>query len=392
MLDKSKVMKQVQTLSEQRFVTFADDLEIMKKTWLKVQNDTDLCERFEDQSYKLVVPGWSGALGITEKINGAVEKYAVAAVDGSQIYYDKHQGIPCHVLNIGTVGLRYGYSGKAVFLDSEPHVFMSIDDAADSPSSQSYDVASRHSSLGATADETINLKRELYELRQLLEYSRTVVSEIGSADNYLAVCDGSLLFFYVDVKNKKIKTEFFDRYIDILMQMYEQKIQVVGYISFPKSKELVNVLRLVVADFDEQLALSMNVLGSIVDADIVNLFLKPGERIGLFQTRTSLVDLYPDSLKPYFCYMHVGEEIVRVEFPAWMAKDEGLVNSACARLLDQAKKGRGYPVCLFEAHEQAVIKSAERSFFYQILQNVMSLNKMKYSVSQKQLRKQKPFI
>ena len=154
----------------------------------------------------------------------------------------------------------------------------------------------------------------------------------------------------------------------------------VGYISFPKSKELVNVLRLVAADFDEQLALSMKALSSIVDSDIASLFLEPGERTALFQTKTSLVDLYPAPIKPYFCYMNVGEEIVRIELPAWIAQNPEAVDRVCAMLLDQARKGRGYPVCLFEAHEQAVIKGTERSFFYQLLQNSMQHHNMKYAV------------
>lgn len=174
--------------------------------------------------------------------------------------------------------------------------------------------------------------------------------------------------------------------------MYEQKISVVGYVSFPKSKELINVLRLVVADFDEQLALSMKLLSSMVDADLAGLFLQVGERTRLFQTKTSLVDLYPQEIKPYFCYLNVGQEIVRLEFPAWIAKNEKHVDYLCSIMFDQAEKGRGYPVCLFEAHEQAVIKGAERSFFYHMLKKCMQANNMNYGVSQKQVRKRKPCI
>ena len=373
MLDRSKVMKQLKTLSERQFVHFADELNILQLTWNKVKDDEDLFQHFREKSYKLVVPSWQGALSVKKNIARSIDQYAVGAVDGSQIYYDRHQGTPCSVLNIGTVGLQYGYPGKAVYLNSEPYLFMSDDD-------------------GSTDDETLNLKRELYELRQILEYSTQAVQSLGSVKNYVAVCDGSLLFFYVDVKNKKIKTEYFDRYIDVLMQMHEQRILIIGYISFSKSKELINVLRLSVAGFDESLALSMKIFGSVVDADLAQLFLESGERTGIFQTRTSLVDLYPAEIKPYFCYLHVGAEIVRLEFPHWIAQDEKLVDHICAIMFDQATKGRGYPVCLFEAHEQAVIKGAERLFFYQLLQNITRTNNMKYKISQKQLRKLKPCI
>ncbi len=367
-------MKQLKTLSERHQVRFLDEWKMLQQSWEKIKDDSTLRDRFQDISYQLVVASWQGLLSQRVSINQSVRQYAVGAVDGSQIYYDRHQGTPCSVLNIGTVGLRYGYQGRAVYLNSEPFVFMANDDD------------------GSAGDETLNLKRELYELRGLLEYSKQTVEELGDRNNYVAVCDGSLLFFYVDVKNKKIKTEYFDRYIDVLMQMHEQQILIVGYISFPKSKELVNVLRLSVAGFDESLALSMKIFGSFVDADVVGLFLQPGERTGLFQTKTSLVDLYPLAVKPYFCYLHVGREIVRLEFPCWIAQDEKRVDEVCAIMFDQATKGRGYPVCLFEAHEQAVIKAPERHYFYQLLQYTTRSQNMKYTVSQKQLKKQKPCI
>jgi hypothetical protein len=374
MLDRSKVIKQLQSLSQKHFVTFADDLKIMQKTWERIAVDKSLAQRCGEKTWKFLVPHWSGLIGFKKNIVQSLSKYSVCAVDGSQIYYDKHQGMPCHVLNIGTVGLRYGYGGKAVYLNSEPHVFVSEREG------------------DTQADETINLKRELFELRQLLGYSQINIQELKDSENYVALSDGSLLFFYVDVKNKKIKTEFFDRYIDILMLMHQEKISIVGYISFPKSKELIHVLRLAIADFDEHVALSLQLLDSLVDTDVAQLFLETGERTRLFQTRTSLIDLYPEVLKPYFCYLNVGPEIVRLEFPAWVAQNEKHVDHLCAIIFDQAAKGRGYPVCLFEAHEQAVIKGAERSFFYQMLKNCMQTNRINYTVSQKQIRKQKPCI
>ena len=118
MLDKSKVVKQLQSLSQRHFVHFVDDFKIMKQTWEKIDNDTSLSEQFNKQSFKLVIPSRSGEIGFTKKVDQQVARYSVCAVDGSQIYYDKHQGMPCYVLNIGTVGLRYGYSGKAVYLNS----------------------------------------------------------------------------------------------------------------------------------------------------------------------------------------------------------------------------------------------------------------------------------
>ncbi len=63
------------------------------------------------------------------------------------------------------------------------------------------------------------------------------------------------------------------------------------------------------------------------------------------------------------------------------------MNKICSIVLDQALKGKGYPVCLFEAHEQAVIKSADREFFYEMLRSLYQKNNKNYAVSCKSLKK-----
>ncbi|MGI8936406.1 MAG: hypothetical protein ACR2FS_20285 [Phormidesmis sp.] len=35
----------------------------------------------------------------------------------------------------------------------------------------------------------------------------------------------------------------------------------------------------------------------------------------------------------YFCYVHVGAEVVRVEFPAWVVKDNELLDTALSLML-----------------------------------------------------------
>ena len=37
----------------------------------------------------------------------------------------------------------------------------------------------------------------------------------------------------------------------------------------------------------------------------------------------------------YFCYVHVGAEVVRVEFPAWVGKDNELLDTALSLMLAQ---------------------------------------------------------
>ena len=65
-----------------------------------------------------------------------------------------------------------------------------------------------------------------------------------------------------------------------------------------------------------------------------------------------------------FVYINVGAEIARLEFPAWTTPDA--LEQLCGAVIDQCAKGMGYPVALSEAHEQAVVKAADRRAFVEL--------------------------
>jgi NurA-like 5'-3' nuclease len=52
-------------------------------------------------------------------------------------------------------------------------------------------------------------------------------------------------------------------------------------------------------------------------------------------------------------------------------------------ILDQCRKGQGYPVALSEAHEQAVISGADREEFWALVQESMEAEKMPVESSRK---------
>ena len=71
--------------------------------------------------------------------------------------------------------------------------------------------------------------------------------------------------------------------------------------------------------------------------------LAPGERSALFESRT-LAQHYPAELLPRFFYVNVGREVARVEMPAWAAAQPPLVERVQAVVVDQCRRGQGYPV------------------------------------------------
>ena len=120
-------------------------------------------------------------------------------------------------------------------------------------------------------------------------------------------------------------------------------------------------------EFDEAKAERVSALSCFTDESLLASVLGPGQRTTVFKNHAKVSELYPDSIHPYFFYLHVGTEIGRVELPAYLALDDGATDFVASVIYDQCKKGMGYRGALGEAHEQAVVKGADREFFYQLL-------------------------
>src|SRR3990167_2828836 len=120
MLDRSKIVAALQQASQDLFVGFAQEIDIAGHVWHKISQDSSFASKIQSQKQPLLVPFWQGLLGEIVDIIPCKNNYSVVSVDGSQIYYDKHQGPPCFLINIGFIQLRYGLSGKAMQCGSEP--------------------------------------------------------------------------------------------------------------------------------------------------------------------------------------------------------------------------------------------------------------------------------
>jgi hypothetical protein len=97
----------------------------------------------------------------------------------------------------------------------------------------------------------------------------------------------------------------------------------------------------------------------VTDAMVFRSLLEPGQRSARFRSHAKISSVYAAPID--FVYLNVDREIARLEFPAWVTP-RGLAHLTGA-VLDQCAKGLGYPVALAEAHEQAVVKAADRRAF-----------------------------
>jgi NurA-like 5'-3' nuclease len=81
-----------------------------------------------------------------------------------------------------------------------------------------------------------------------------------------------------------------------------------------------------------------------------------------------------------------------VEIPEWVAMKRDLVEITHALVLDQCRKGQGYPVVLSEAHEKAVITGADREQFWELVEEFLIEGKMSTYTSTKSRSKRTRWI
>jgi len=78
--------------------------------------------------------------------------------------------------------------------------------------------------------------------------------------------------------------------------------------------------------------------------------------------------------------------------PKWVADDENLLALGHSLILDQCKRGQGYPVAISEAHEQAVITGSDRQLFKQMVAETLEREGLPAYTSEKERSKRTPWV
>jgi GNAT superfamily N-acetyltransferase len=300
----------------------------------------------------------------------APSDFSVLATDGSHIDVDRHQPTRCFLINIGGVKLSYGDNPSAE-LGSIPCLYSTDEELV----LRSPDGSREQPIEGAL----LGIKRGVEECRRLAEMAAELTPEVPA----LALVDGSLILWELASKDQPrfVVEELLDngflRYMEELRQLgCGRPLALASYISFPRATDVVNTLRVAicpaeVVDTDRCKACETrecDAVAGVRDRDLFIQILADGQRSPLFISQSFILDKYQGDQRVYFFYLRVDEEIARIEVPRWVALDarrQGLVHSL---VLDQCRRGQGYPVALSEAHEQAVLTAADRESFRQLIE------------------------
>jgi len=370
MLDRLKLIIELQHVADKLFVDVTPSYHLAQDIWQSIIKDSTFLYKVRQvNNAPWPVPLWQDNLGDSIAVEKVVSPYVAFSVDGSQIYPDRHNVLSCCLINTGSVVLPYNIENKRVQLFSDPTVFAGVDE---------------HQQPFTT--DGVNCKRQELELRAGLDLAKKIKNDYGDATSLL-LFDGSLIFWHLSSKEIDVRDQFLNAYLALLDELYHEKVPTCWYISMPKSKELMSLVRLYLCNFDVAQKELYESVDSVIDSGIMYSVLEPYTRSVVFSNHSSISVYYPAHLRPFFFYVHVGSEIGRVEIPSWIAQNKSSVDMIAQIVVDQCVKGGGYPVALAEAHEQAVVKGPDREFFYHFLQKMGMERKHTQSISRKSLKK-----
>ena len=323
------------------------------------------------------------------------QDFCVASVDGSHIDVDRHVPVRCYLINLGGCLLTYGAQPDAR-LFSHPTIY--------SQEEELYMTSAVPGSMESVAVEgpMVGLKRGMQEVEGLA----SLVAEAPPGLPALALIDGSLVLWglagrgYQPFVREEMVVHGLVPALDKLRETARSRpLAVAAYISLPQATEVVNALRLYLCPNDggecRQRCSShrsgrtpCDMLNGFLDRHLFQELLGPGERSSLFTSDSSISRDFYGPHRVYFYYLNTGEEIARMELPQWVAMDDDLLSLSHSLILDQCRRGLGYPAAIAEAHEQAVVTGRDREAFKQLLGDALDRYRLPVYTSEKNRSKQ----
>ncbi|MBW4563683.1 MAG: DNA double-strand break repair nuclease NurA [Mojavia pulchra JT2-VF2] len=369
MLDLTKLARQMQGLSQHltvEAVASRQRLELAQQHLINAYEcQQDLVDRQEKWRDRILFANATPIEPLETSINIPVPPkiHTVIATDGSQIAPNHHEIAYCYLLNIGRVVLHYGQNLHPL-LDSLPEVFYRPEDL----------YMSRQ--WGIRTEEWMGYRRTASEATVLAELACSVKTEAPT----LAMVDGSLIYWFLEQLPIDARDRILPPILEAWKQMRDAQIPLMGYLSASRNVEGMNFLRLLACPHPVPDCISYcpnqlekvpcKIFEPLRDTSLWATQLKPGQRGPLWRSNARILDLYEEQTI-YFCYIHVGTEIARIEVPAWVAENTSLFDQSLGLMLAQVQKGYGYPVAIAEAHNQAVVRGGDKARFFALLEKQM---------------------
>jgi hypothetical protein len=325
--------------------------------------------------------------------------YMLAASDGSQVDVDRHGIATCYLINTGSVYLRYGEQ-PAARLSSQPQLYYRDEDLYLTHGARRIPIEGNY----------LNVRRDIEELRAAVAVAAEYLTNNTNNTPALVLQDGTLVRWALAGAEKFVQDHFLEQYLGSLDSLQQRGMPVASYISRPRATELIGTIRLMFCPdvaVDEQkgaqcstcsdihqrnIPPTCGICNNLVDADVLAGTLREGERGPLFCSMSRInVEAYRQHTI-YFFYLRVGRELARIELPVWVADDPQQVDLVHSLIYDQCKKGQGYPVALARAHEQAIVRTADRRTLQTMIESSLLRTDLQATSSRKRDSKKRPAV
>jgi len=280
MLDRTKVIQEIDRISPVLFKESHSFDWFTKLVWQRIATNQTFVQRIKKVQEEQHIALWLEDLDSVVRVQSHDTNYAVCAIDGSQIYPDRHlDGFDCFLINTAGCFLSYSSSSYARFF-SQPHVYIP----------EQFDAI-----LPMFSVDVVDMVREEREFALMAERAVLLAQE-SKPNPFMALFDGNLLFWHLEGKGVATRDFFIQRYCTYLDVLYKQKIPVAGYLSLPQFHDLIHMVKVglnteVYRDVFEagQAEQLMARLESLTDAELLLHVLDPGERTALFLSAHQVV-------------------------------------------------------------------------------------------------------
>ena len=396
-LDLSKIIHKLDEMVNSLKADDRQRLERLSKALDTINKETDLDSlrtRIEKSKTSFLLANPTEELNNSYSPMPTPESFTVLATDGSQIDTDRHREARYYLINIGGVRLDYGENPRAE-LDNHPKLYFQDKDLVMTAPDNSFNTKMVEGAL-------LGLKRDTEECSHLAD----MAEKAAPNQLVLALLDGSLIKWSLESKEfgDFIKDELLVKgFLKSLERIRKKQVAVASYISSTGSRDVISTLKVIICPYtpvncDEHCSQKKpgerpcDVVDGILDRDIFSKLLNTGERSAVFRNTSKIVKNYYGRHHIYFYYIKVDDEIARIEMPEWVAGDKKLLHLSHTLVLDQCRRGHGYPVALSEAHEQAVVTAADKNLLNRLLEESLAREKVTSKVSAKSRSKRTRWV
>lgn len=380
-LDLPKLLPQVQQLSQSLLNQQAQRVELLERALSAYQGLLALPPEELETRLSRVGSRWTGARPAQESMGTSlappepVPDLTVVGADGSQIYPDRHTRAFFYLINLAGIRIQHDHPA-APQTKTESRLYFEPEQL-------------RYESDQPVESAWVNLQRDLGEMVTLADMCEEVHGGV-----VLALLDNSLLLWMM-LQARAAGEQELDRvlkaYIEAMQRLQTCGAALAGIIDRPRSSNVLALAALAGQD-EETIGADESApvpFPGLSDRDLFAHLLPEGHRSACFDLISPLNrDFKAVGQGIQFFYLHLpGDQILRVEIPAWVASDRIRLDRVHAGLLRESQSTNGYPYALIRAHELAVVTQAERSMVEEWISRELAAHGMLPALSRKALAK-----